>query len=95
MCTKKPPQNLNTGIIDNIHPLETYCVHSYVVKFRHFKCSKKKKNKINEKKNETTLKFTNKWSHIKDANSHFSGQCKNLIKKKLMIHYHILKLFTF
>lgn len=47
------------------------------------------------KKNETTLKFTNKWSHIKDANSHFSGQCKNLIKKKLMIHYHILKLFTF
>lgn len=33
------------------------------------------------KKNETTLKFTNKWSHIKDANSHFSGQCKNLIKK--------------
>lgn len=94
MCTKKPPQNLNTGIIHNIHPLETFFVHSSVVKFRHFKCSKKKKkNKINEK-NETTLKFTNKWNHIKDANSHFSGQCKNLTKK-LMIHHHILKLFTF
>lgn len=34
------------------------------------------------KKNETTLKLTDRWSHIKDANSHFSGQCKNLIKKK-------------
>lgn len=33
------------------------------------------------KKNETNLKFTNRWSHNKDANSHFSGQCKNLIKK--------------